>query len=56
MTSILTEPDIYNKFRSNPDEVTNFKKELTNMGLGEDKIKVIFNYFNLPYSGKENGK
>lgn len=56
MTSILTEPDIYRSFREHPGNVESFEKELRGMGLGENKIKTIFTYFNLPFKKEENGK
>jgi hypothetical protein len=56
MTSILTEPDIYRSFREHPGNVESFERELRDMGLGENKIRVIFTFFNLPYQKEEDGK
>lgn len=56
MTSILTEPDIYRRFREHPGNIESFEKELRAMGLGENKIKTIFTYFNLPFKKEDNGK
>lgn len=53
MTSIFAEPDIYNKFKSDPHNIEEFHHELERMGLGEGKIKIVLNYFNLPYEKKE---
>lgn len=56
MTSILTEPDIYRSFKSHPGNIESFEKELRNMGLGENKIKTIFTFFNLPFQKEQDGK
>ena len=52
MTSILTEPDIYRSFKADVQNSENFRNELEQMGLGESKIKTVFNFFNLPYEKK----
>lgn len=52
MTSILNEDDIYNSYKSDPEKLNGFHKKLEGMELGENKIKTVFNFFNLPYEKK----
>jgi uncharacterized protein YcgI (DUF1989 family) len=49
MTNIFSEPDVYNRFKADPQNIQNFRLELAHMGLRESKIRVIMNYFNFPY-------
>ena len=56
ISSILTEPDIYRNFKSNPGNIENFGKELKGMGLEENQIRTIFTFFNLPYEKEQDGK
>lgn len=55
MTSILTEKDIYRKFKENPADIESFGKELEGMGLEEGQIQTIFTFFNLPYKKEQDG-
>ncbi len=56
MTNIFAEPDIYRDFKARPGNIESFEKELRGMGLGENKIRTIFTFFNLPYKKEQDGK
>lgn len=54
--NIFSELDEYRRFRADPNNLVDFKAQLEQIGLGEKPIRIVFNYFNLPLQGKENGK
>lgn len=52
LSSTLVEGDIYNEFRSNPDNATLLTNELRRLHVNRGQIGQIMDFFNIPYKRK----
>lgn len=52
LSSQFMEQDVYERLRTHPKRIRGLARELKRMGLGDDRIPQVMDYFHLPYTKK----
>ncbi len=52
LSSHFMEKDVYEKFKARPKKIRGLERTLRHMGLGDDRIPQVMDYFHLPYTKK----